>query len=82
MSAPSSGSSLVADDPICNICGEPKSAHVATDAGPFTHPREARGEGTYKLVREGGMRGGFWPGEEYYENPAYDFVPKETTDAK
>jgi hypothetical protein len=36
-------------DEICNICREPKSKHVATKDGPFTHPRQARGEGVYIL---------------------------------
>ena len=35
------------EDPICRICGEPKSKHLPTAKGPFTHPREATGEGIY-----------------------------------
>lgn len=45
-------------DPICNVCGEPKSAHVATEKGPFTHPREARGEGRYVF-------GSYWEGLDF-----------------
>jgi hypothetical protein len=40
-------------DLLCRICNEPLSAHVATEAGPFTHPREARGEGRYVLEAAG-----------------------------
>lgn len=66
-------------DEICGVCGEPKSAHVPTSAGPFTHPREARGEGTYELVSEGGFRGTFSPQlDEVYEPPSYRFVPRST----
>ncbi len=65
------------DDPICNICGEPKSKHVATAAGPFTHPREARGEGHYEEVSPGHIEGGFWPGEEHHVGPTYRFVEKK-----
>jgi len=67
------------NDPRCTICGEPKSAHVATEKGPFTHPREARGEGTYKLVAHGGYSHGFFPGEgEYHWPDRYEFVPTNT----
>jgi hypothetical protein len=38
-------------DPICGVCGEPRSAHVETTDGPLSHPREARGEGRYELAR-------------------------------
>lgn len=60
------------DDPKCNVCGEPKSAHVPTDKGPFTHPREARGEGTYELVS-------YWEGfdfntGEWRRDETYRFV--------
>ncbi len=65
-------------DEICGVCGEPRSAHVATDKGPETHPREARGEGTYELVSPGRICGGYWPGEEYEVGPTYKFVPKKT----
>lgn len=42
---------LVADmNDTCRICGEPQSAHVPTERGPLTHPREARGEGVYIYV--------------------------------
>jgi len=65
-------------DPICNICGEPKSAHVPTEKGPLTHPREARGEGTYKLVQHGGYSDAFFPGEEGYAWPdRWEFVPSK-----
>ena len=48
-------------DSLCGVCGEPKSAHVATEKGPFTHPREARGEGTYVLARPAHIVGdGAW----------------------
>ena len=60
-------------DPICRICGEPKSAHVATDAGPFTHPREARGEGHYKLVSRGTLGGGL----SLYDGALHDDMPFE-----
>lgn len=35
------------NDPICDVCGSRRSEHVKTTAGPFTHPKEARGEGIY-----------------------------------
>jgi hypothetical protein len=63
------------DDPTCNICGEPKSAHIATSEGPFTHPREARGEGKYVLARSW-TQGGFFPGEES-SHERYEFIPIE-----
>ena len=66
-------------DERCSVCGEPRHAHVATDLGPETHPREARGEGTYELVRPGHIQGGFFPGEEYEVGPTYKFVPKPQT---
>lgn len=48
---------------------------MSTDAGPLTHPREARGEGAYELVRAGYMHGGgAWYDDEYV-NPVYRFVP-------
>jgi hypothetical protein len=64
-------------DPICNVCGEPKSAHVATDAGPLTHPREARGEGTYELVRPGYIQGGGAWLDDAHIAPTYRFVPTQ-----
>lgn len=68
----------MSSDPICGICGEPKSAHVDTSAGPFTHPREARGEGTYELVREGHFYGSFFPRlDDGYAPPKYVFVPNK-----
>ena len=69
------------DDPICNVCGEPKSAHVPTEAGPLTHPREARGEGHYEQVSAAHLVAGSWPGDDDWEMPArYKFVPKVTPD--
>jgi len=65
----------VTEDPVCGVCGERKSAHVATDKGPFTHPREARGEGHYEQVSAGHLQGGFWPGDIYEIGPSYRFVP-------
>lgn len=67
------------DDPICGICDEPRSAHVATDIGPLTHPREARGEGRYVLIRAGytmsGAMGGFPGGDDIDMPPVYRFEP-------
>ena len=64
-------------DPVCGVCGERKSAHVATDKGPFTHPREARGEGHYEEVSPAHIEAGYWPGDDETEWPAtYRFVPK------
>lgn len=34
---------------ICIICGERRGDHVRTAEGPETHPREARGEGVYRV---------------------------------
>jgi hypothetical protein len=65
----------VPEDPACSICGELKSKHVSTEKGPLTHPREARGEGTYKMVKPEHIQGGFWPGEEYEWPAQYEFVP-------
>jgi putative component of toxin-antitoxin plasmid stabilization module len=39
----------VDEDEICRICNEARSAHVATAKGALTHPREARGEGAYRV---------------------------------
>lgn len=58
----------------CRVCGEPKSAHVATKEGPFTHPREARGEGTYRLVGSGSS-GSFWPNQNETPWERWEFVP-------
>lgn len=67
----------MSDDRICDVCGEPKSAHVATEAGPLTHPREARGEGRYELVRAGYWMAGSWPGDEDVPvAPFYRFVKR------
>ena len=68
-------------DEICRICSEPRSAHVSTAKGPFTHPREARGEGTYRIVSSGTMGfgvdcsecGGPCSMDHPYET--YEFVP-------
>jgi hypothetical protein len=66
----------MSDDPKCNVCGEPKSAHVSTAQGPYTHPREARGEGTYEQVSPGGTQGAYLPGGDDYEiPPTYKFAP-------
>lgn len=62
-------------DPICIICGEPKSAHVATEKGPHTHPREARGEGHYEKVTEGRIQGGGAWLDDTYVDPTFRFVP-------
>lgn len=68
------------DDPICGICGERRSAHVPTETGPLTHPREARGEGTYVQVSPGwtmsGAMGAFPHNDDIEMPPTYKFVPK------
>ena len=64
------------DDPICNACGELRSAHVPTEKGPLTHPREARGEGTY--VRHTGTIGGGVERDDYpFES--WEFKPAVPT---
>ena len=74
------------EDPVCRICGERKSAHIATDAGPFTHPREARGEGIYRLVSRGTLGGGLslYDGalldDQPYEH--WEFVPTTAADPR
>ena len=60
---------------LCRICGEPKSAHVATEKGQYTHPREARGEGVYVIAASGTHGGGAWYDDEYWER--YEFRPNE-----
>lgn len=68
-------------DPICGICKEPKSLHIATETGPLTHPREARGEGKYMLKRQAHIAGRMSPGDDELEIPAvWEFVAtaKET----
>lgn len=62
-------------DEKCGVCGEPRNAHVKTEKGPLTHPREARGEGTYELVSPAHIvGGGAWYDD--WEMPArYKFVP-------
>jgi hypothetical protein len=67
------------NDPKCGVCGEPKSAHVATEKGEFTHPREARGEGHYELVRDGYTHGGESWYDDKYVPPLYRFVSVGTT---
>lgn len=62
-------------DPSCTICGEPRSAHIATEKGPLTHPREARGEGTYELEACGTIGTGPW--HDDIEWARYKFVPTE-----
>lgn len=65
----------MAVDEKCRICGEPRSAHVATSKGAFTHPREARGEGHY-VRTEGGIMGESWPGRgDALEWDRWEFVP-------
>ena len=72
-------------DEICDICGEPRSAHVPTDKGPLTHPREARDEGEYVLVKQAHIQGRFWPGDDEIHVPAvWKFVkaPKKKEEKK
>lgn len=70
------------DDPVCGVCGERRSLHVPTEAGPLTHPREARGEGTYEMVSPGwtmsGAMGSTTLGitDDIEIPPSYKFVPK------
>jgi hypothetical protein len=65
------------EDPTCEICGEPRSAHVPTERGPLTHPREARGEGIYEQVYAGYTMG-LGPGEDDIDvSPAWRFKPRE-----
>lgn len=71
------------DDPVCGICGERRSAHVPTADGPLTHPREARGEGTYVQTSPGWTMSGAmgstalgWM-DDIEIPPSYKFVPKE-----
>lgn len=64
------------DDPICGVCGERRSAHVLTDTGPLTHPREARGEGTYEMVSPGYTMGMGPCKDDVEMPPTYKFVPK------
>lgn len=61
------------DDPTCRICGARQSEHVATDTGPFTHPREASGEGTYVLKAAGTFGFGVSRDDEPWER--WEFVP-------
>jgi hypothetical protein len=70
-------SSAVENDPICSICGETKSAHLPTQNGPLTHPREARGEGKYVLVREGYTLGRGPALNDIEIEPLYRFEPIE-----
>ena len=71
----------MSDDPTCIACGEPRSAHVPTPAGPLTHPREARGEGRYELVSPGFILSGCMgqgPGApDEYVDATYRFVPNK-----
>lgn len=59
-------------DPICDVCNEPRSRHVATWRGPLTHRREASGEGRYVLVASGTIGGGVMRDDRYYET--WEFV--------
>lgn len=63
------------DDPICGICGERLSTHVPTEAGPYTHPKEARGEGVYRMVRPGYTMGRGPADDDIEMPPRYEFVP-------
>lgn len=65
----------MSNDPICSTCGEPKSVHVKTERGPYTHPREARGEGEYVWVGGGYTSGGGLTGDDMYFPPRYVFKP-------
>jgi len=75
------GVGAVSSDPECGVCGELRSAHVPTKNGPLTHPREARGEGTYVLVSPGytmsGCMGTFPGGDDIDIPPSYKFVAKD-----
>lgn len=64
----------MSNDPTCRICNEPKSKHVATAAGPYTHPREATGEGKY-VLRSAGSSSSFEHGMEAYQWERWEFVP-------
>lgn len=76
MSAPLTTVQVAERDPECNICGARLSEHVPTESGPYTHPREAAGEGRYELARPGYTRAGAWPGDDDIEMPpVYRFVP-------
>lgn len=68
------------DDPICRVCGERKSAHVATAKGPLTHPREAKGEGEYVLVAAG-TYGAITPGDDDTPWERYEFRPTSKGDS-
>ena len=60
---------------ICLVCGETRSAHVPTEKGPLTHPREARGEGEYIEASPAKSHPGYWPGEEFEVPARYVFRP-------
>ena len=67
---------------VCVVCGEPRSAHVATVLGPLTHPREARGEGCYRRIGGGSYSAGLncsrCPGgicDGHAIEPTWEFVP-------
>lgn len=59
-------------DERCVVCGEPRSVHVPTEKGPLTHPREARGEGYYK-VNHFTVGGGAWFDD--YDCMTVEFIP-------
>jgi hypothetical protein len=63
-------------DETCRICGSPRSAHVATEKGPFTHPREAAGEGVYVFRGSGTL--GLGPIHDDVPWERWEFVPTST----
>ena len=75
----------MSNDPKCGICGELRSAHVSTESGPLTHPREARGEGMYVLDSPGwtmsGAMGSTTLGftDDVEIPPTYKFVERGPT---
>lgn len=64
----------MSDDPVCRICGAKKSEHRKTDIGPYTHPREASGEGRYYLVSAGSIAG-YSPGAPTMPFERWEFRP-------
>jgi hypothetical protein len=70
------------NDPKCGVCGERRSVHVPSESGPLTHPREARGEGMYRLVSPGWTMSGAMDSsargwrDDIEIPPSYEFVPK------
>jgi hypothetical protein len=62
----------MSDEDICRVCNEPRSAHVETWRGLFTHRREANGEGRYVLVGSGTVGGSLTHDDTYWER--YEFI--------